>query len=243
MSSTILPVHNLDRRETFAQRHHRFCGQYGEPDVVGHSLTGAIGRHLLQLLLEEERYNKVFSLVRRSSGINHPKLVEKIVSFDALDDVEGMERVDDVYCCLGTTRKKAGSSSAFRQVDLDYVLDLGRLGQRLNASAFTVVSSIGAGDGARGLYFRTKTEMEQGLRNLEYPSLIIVRPSLLHGERDEFRLGEHAAYYGMNALSWLPGVKRYLPINTAQVASAMLKATVRAEPGVTILENRALHEC
>ncbi len=110
--------------------------------------SGAVGRHLLGYLLDSSAYSHVISLVRRPSGIVSAKLTEQVIDFDhpgGLSELKGFHSVDDIYCCLGTTRKKAGSAKAFQKVDRDYVLMLGQLGKRLNAARFTVISSMGAG--------------------------------------------------------------------------------------------------
>ncbi|MBL0103565.1 MAG: NAD-dependent epimerase/dehydratase family protein [Bacteroidetes bacterium] len=86
--------------------------------------SGLIGAELLQLLLNDGVYSKVYSLVRKNTGIRHPKLEEILVNFDALDASLGSIKADDVFCCLGTTMKKAGSEAAFRKVDYDYPLAL-----------------------------------------------------------------------------------------------------------------------
>ncbi|CAM3685050.1 NAD(P)H-binding protein [Parendozoicomonas haliclonae] len=204
--------------------------------------SGAVGRHVLDRLLQAPEYERVISLVRRPSGIADPKLDERIVDFDNLDLGTLPEpQATDVFCCLGTTRKKAGSAEAFRKVDFDYVLNLGLLAKDAQVERFAVISSIGAGSGKnKGLYLRTKAEMEQALKALQLPSLIIVRPSLLVGERNEFRLGEHLAQLPLKLLSFIPGFGNYRPIRTAQVASAMVTLALGSGEGVHIYESRAL---
>ena len=100
-----------------------------------------------------------------------------------------------------------------------------------------VISSLGAGGKASGLYLQTKTRMEQGLRQLSFPSLLIFRPSLLHGDRDEFRVGEQIGYWGLSVLAGVPGLKRYKPVATEQVARMMISATLKTAEGECVLEN------
>ncbi|WP_281647460.1 NAD-dependent epimerase/dehydratase family protein [Parendozoicomonas sp. Alg238-R29] len=209
--------------------------------IVGSS--GAVGRHILRLLLESDNYQKVISLVRRPSGVTHGKLVERIVDFDSLTSFTLNERVNHVYCSLGTTRKRAGSAEGFRKVDLDYVLALGEWSKCCGAERFGVISSIGAGQKGRGLYLQTKTEMEQGLKELDFSSLLIFRPSLLHGERDEFRLGEQLGYWGLKGMSWLPGLQQYQPVATETVARVMVEYVSRSHvEGLEVVEGLAFHE-
>src|SRR3989442_13902735 len=82
--------------------------------------TGLVGRACLDLLLDDGRYSKVVAVTRRPIGIRHPKLEERIVSFDALSR-DALSGCDVAMCALGTTIRKAGSQPAFRLVDHDYV--------------------------------------------------------------------------------------------------------------------------
>ncbi|MCL6269419.1 NAD(P)H-binding protein [Sansalvadorimonas sp. 2012CJ34-2] len=211
--------------------------------------SGAVGRHLLQKLLACQSYSKIVSLVRKPSGIESSRLTELVVDFETLDqlgELEGLdavEQIDDIYCCLGTTRKRAGSAQAFQRVDRDYVLKLARLGMRFNMQKFAVISSVGAGKGSSGLYLKTKTEMEQQLGELNIPQLLIFRPSLLHGERAEFRLGEAVGFYALQALKWLPPLMKYQPVLTSQVAKAMLSITLNSQnENVRIVESMEMQK-
>ena len=204
--------------------------------------TGAVGQKLLQRLLDCPEYSNIYILTRRSTGIKHPKIVEQLTDYNPLPVADEFPEMDDIYCCLGTTRKKAGSAQAFRRVDLEYVEALARLAKQLKASRFAVISSAGAGGRMGGLYLETKRQMEMTLTSINLPYLVFIRPGLLHGERSEFRLGEKLGYYPMKLLSLLPVTifKDCRPVNTDMVADAMLKSMFLSHPSqnqVTIIDN------
>src|SRR5690606_24320068 len=123
-------------------------------------------------------------------------------------------KVDDVFCCLGTTIKKAGSQNAFRRVDYDYPVALGKLAKSAGAKRFLVISAMGADARSNIFYSRVKGQMEEALKKMEFPALHIFQPSLLLGKRDEFRLGEKAASVLAPAISPLlrGKMKKYKPI-------------------------------
>ena len=162
--------------------------------------TGAVGRHLLRLLLDSGHYSEVVSLVRRPGSLKHDRLVERVVDFDNLDLSDHPVEVADAYCCLGTTRKKAGSDEAFRRIDHDYVINFAEAARQLGAKRFAVISSMGTDGKWGGLYMATKRAMEADLKAMNFPHLVIIRPGLLHGERDEFRLGEELAFWALSPL-------------------------------------------
>src|SRR5687768_15734091 len=174
--------------------------------------TGLVGSHVLPLLLTDDAWSHVVTLGRRPSPIQHPKLEQPIVDLGALDAMGGLPRADDVFCCLGTTIKQAGSQEGFRRVDYDFVVGLARAGLR--------VSAIGADPSSRVFYSRVKGEAEAAVRQLPYRGVQIFRPSLLLGERAEFRMGERLATIAAPLLK-LPLVgrlRRYRPIEAAAVA-------------------------
>jgi uncharacterized protein YbjT (DUF2867 family) len=195
--------------------------------------SGLVGSHLLRMLLQSDRYSQVISVGRRELAIIHPKLDQQIVDFDHLQKSASELAADDVFCCLGTTIKKAGSKEAFYKVDHTYVTQLAEVTLRRNASQFLVVSAMGADAGSRIFYNRVKGEMEQDVRALGFTSLHIFRPSLLLGEREEHRTGEAIGAKIMRPLTalMLGPLRKYRPIKAETVASAMLRAAALDQKG------------
>ena len=201
--------------------------------------TGLIGKELVQLLLTEPRYTSVTLLVRRSTGISHPKLHEEIIEFDQLEQSHVDLSGADVYCTLGTTIKKAGSQEAFRKVDYSYPLALGRLAKAQGAKQFLIVTSMGANPKSRTFYIRVKGEVEEGLLELKLPALHFFRPSLLLGNREEFRLGERVSAVVSSLFSPLFSgpLRKYKPVHARTVAKSMLQAAQNGTQGSHVYES------
>lgn len=227
-----------------ARREGEAAGMKRKAVVAG--ATGLVGKELVRQLLEDEAYGSVVILVRRKTGLAHPKLTESIVDYRALagGDEQAVQALDlagaDVFCALGTTIKKAGTQEAFREVDYDYPLALGRLAKEQGAARFLIVTAIGANPASRIFYSRVKGEVEEALRALNLPALDLFRPSLLLGKREEFRLGERLAALFMPWLSGLLG--KYRPVHGRTVAAAMIQAAKSGEPGVRIHESNRIRE-
>lgn len=199
--------------------------------------TGLVGGHCLQLLLGDGRYTAVHALVRRALSVEHPRLRQHQVDFDRLaEDHADLFRVDDVYCCLGTTIRKAGSREAFRRVDVEYPATAARLAAAGGAGCFLVVSSTGADPDSRIFYSRAKGEMEAAVRTAGIARVWVFRPSLLLGEREEMRMGERVAEWVMRPLSPLMAgpLRRYRPVHARQVAAAMVALAFSNSPGGTV---------
>ncbi|MDW7673640.1 MAG: NAD-dependent epimerase/dehydratase family protein [Bacillota bacterium] len=189
--------------------------------------TGLIGMEMLQYLLAAKEYSKIISITRQSSGIKHEKLEERIIDFDMLSRHDFSQfRINDVFCCLGTTIKKAKSKEAFIKVDLEYPLTIAKLAKEVNAEKFILVSSMGANARSKLFYSKVKGQLEEQLQQLNFHSLIIFRPSLLLGKRAEFRPGETMAAVVAKGLFFLfiGHLKKYEPIAAKKVAQGMYKA-------------------
>lgn len=204
--------------------------------------SGLVGGHVLRLLLEDRGYDRVTTLARRELPLAHPKLTQRRVDFEHLAQLADFPRVHDVFCCLGTTLKQAGSADAFRKVDLTFVVELGRVAARHRASQFLVVTALGADPGSRVFYSRVKGEAEAAVRRLAFDGVYIFRPSLLLGARPEHRPGERLAALVAPLVSWaLVGpLARYRPIRAAALARAMVRVARDTTGGVQVYESDAI---
>jgi uncharacterized protein YbjT (DUF2867 family) len=181
--------------------------------------SGLVGARLLALLAAEPSYREVHAVLRR-----------------ALPDAPRRGPVDDVYLCLGTTIRAAGSQEAFRRVDFDAVVGVARLGRRLGATRCVAVTALGADAASRVFYNRVKGDAETALARLDFASLTILRPSLLDGQRTESRPAERLSLAVLRPVaSLIPA--RWRPVPADAVARCMLAAGLRGEPGLRILES------
>lgn len=176
--------------------------------------TGLVGGFLLDRLLQEDLYREVKALVRRPLERQDRKLSTAVVDFDQLADSTDAPRVDDVFCCLGTTIKKAGSKAAFRKVDQDYVAALAHLTRAAGARRFLLVSSIGADPAAGNFYLSVKGAAEEAVRACGFPELHVFRPAQLLGPRQEDRPGERLAIVAARLVTpfLLGGWRRFRPV-------------------------------
>jgi len=194
--------------------------------------SGLTGSCLLEQLLESDRYDRVKALVRRPLEREHPKLEQVVFDYDN-PDPEIIE-ADHVYCCLGTTMKKAGSKEAFRKVDYDYPLQLARMAYRNGAQKFALVSAVGANSRSTFFYNRVKGQLEADLREIPFQSVYIMRPSMLLGSRKEKRTGEELGKAVMKPLRFLfPSNMK--PVHASQVAACMADQMNRDEQGVHVI--------
>lgn len=203
--------------------------------------TGMMGKTLVQLLLEDTAYQQVIVLVRRSTGISHPKLVERIVSFDRLESEVGADLLKntDVFCTLGTTMQQAGSREAFRRVDFEYPLSLGKLALQHHSASYIIVTAMWASEQSWMFYTRVKGELERELLSLGLPRLVILRPSLLTGDREDESFTDRATevIFRMIDPVLIGPLARMKAIDCKKVAQAMINKARDTKPAVEVLES------
>ena len=187
--------------------------------------TGLVGAHLLRRLLADPRYGRVIALTRKALPVQHPKLTATAVTLETLPGALADVRGDDWYCALGTTIKRAGSQEAFRRVDYDYPMALGRQAAATGAKQYLLVSAIGASAKSSIFYSRVKGELERDLAALGLPKLHVFRPALLLGDREEHRRGESVATVLMKAANPLIGgpLAKYKAVRADDVAASMIR--------------------
>ena len=210
--------------------------------VIG--ATGLTGTHLVAALLQDPVFDKVKVLVRQPWAHSRPKLESIVVNFDDEAGLDPALQGDVLFCCIGTTIKKAGSQENFRAVDYGIPVRCARIAHEQGVSQFLMISSIGANPHSRNFYLRTKGETEEAVLKAGFSSTCIFRPSFLIGQRKEFRLGEWIGKYLIQLFYFLlqGRWKKYRGIKAATVANAMLVAAKQKDAGVHVFESDAIQQ-
>jgi uncharacterized protein YbjT (DUF2867 family) len=196
--------------------------------------TGLIGNLLLLKLLKDDTYERVIVFVRKKTNFTHQKLTQEIIDFNNTDSYKNLVKGDVIYCCLGSTIKKAGSEEAFKKVDYQYPLEFAIAGKENGVNQYMLVSSIGATVKTANFYLKTKGEIEKELSSLNFESLILLRPSMLLGKRNEFRFLELLGKVFMTIISFMfiGPLKNYKAIQAYKVADMMIKQAILFPKGI-----------
>lgn len=203
--------------------------------------TGLIGNQLLQLLLDDSFYSEVKAISRNPLTINHPKLKNIVMDVDGLAQHANQLQADDVFCCLGTTIRKAGSKDAFRKIDYEYPLTLAKILKELGAKHYSLITALGADKNTSVFYNRVKGEVEDAISQIDFQSYHVFRPSLLMGPRSETRSGEEAGKVFFKLFGFLIPLK-YKGIESIKVARAMLHFAKQNQSGKFIHESKELQQ-
>jgi len=191
--------------------------------VVG--ATGLVGSHLVSKLLNDQRYSTVKVFTRRSTGIINPKLQEHIVDFNLIEKWGNSLTGDELYSCLGTTLKQAGSKEKQYLVDYTYQYEIAKAAAENQVPKYLLVSSAGANRFSPNFYLRIKGSLDYEVSQMPFERIIIFQPSALLGKREKPRFWEKIGITLINILTKIfPSFRKYRPIKAETVADAMINA-------------------
>ncbi|WP_434037321.1 NAD(P)H-binding protein [Formosa sp. 4Alg 33] len=186
--------------------------------------TGLTGSHLVKSLLNNSYYSRIVLFSRSTCGIQHAKITEYLIDLFDLDSYKTLFRGDVVFCCIGTTKSKTPDKAKYHKVDYGIPVAAATLCVQNNINRFICISALGADATSNVFYNRTKGEMQAVVLSLNIENTYILQPSLITGGRAEFRLGEYIGkiIMGITAPLFVGKLKRYKPIQSKTIATAML---------------------
>lgn len=187
--------------------------------------TGLTGGILLKKLIRDPEYKKIILFSRRESGEKNPKIEEHIVDLFELAEHKEKFKADEVFCCVGTTKKETLNKQVYRKVDLGIPVTAAKLCKENNIQTFLVISALGANAKSKIFYNRIKGEMEEVVLQQGLQKTFILQPSLIAGDREETRPLEFIGNKFMKVANYLllGPLKKYRSIHPATIAEAMIK--------------------
>jgi uncharacterized protein YbjT (DUF2867 family) len=197
--------------------------------------TGATGKDLVRVLLQDPDYSKVIVFVRRTTEISHAKLSEVITDFDKLETVSDAIKGDVLFSCLGTTLKAAGSKENQWNIDYEIPARFSEIAKRNGVDKIILLSSYGAYAASNVYYSKIKGKLEDHIENMAFDQYIIFRPGLLERENTD-RLGEKISSALLKSLNSLGIARKFKPMPTLTLAEKMVKASKVHENGKRVIE-------
>lgn len=186
--------------------------------------NGLVGSHCISLLLEDDNYSQIIAATRKPLLVNNNKLTTLVIDFNDMESELATLEVDDVFCCLGTTMKKAGSKQAFNYADFELPVRAAKWAKQNNVAQYLIVTAMAANPNSLFFYNRVKGNVQTSLQQINLPALHILQPALLLGKREEKRPLERIGKNIATPLSFLllGPLKKYRPIKGESVANAMI---------------------
>ena len=197
--------------------------------------TGATGKDLVNVILQDPFYTEVLIFVRRSSGIVHPKLKEIITDFDKQEKVADLIYGDVLFSCLGTTLKAAGSKDKQWHIDYEIPLRFAEIAKQNGITRMVLLSAYGASATSKVFYSQLKGKLEDAIAKLAFDSYIIFRPGLLE-RKDTDRTGERISAGLLHFLNRLGLIRKFKPMPTTILAEKLAKAPSTFSQGLHVIE-------
>ena len=208
--------------------------------VVIFGSSGLIGGFLLNYLLSESKFEKILVASRRPINVVHNKLNNQIINFSNKVEIDNcIKNSSIVFSTIGTTKAKVQNNKKYREIDFDINYNIAKSCKDKNVNKFILISSSGADVKSVNFYLKLKGEIEHEINKLNLNSFIVLRPSLLLGKRNEFRLGERIGQIILPLFSKIlpPNVK---PIHAELVAKAMILYAKSNMSGNNIINNKSI---
>lgn len=191
--------------------------------VLGSS--GLIGSLLLEKLFNHPDYSTIITIVRKPQQINHPKLIEIVTDFNSDINLDDIETINSIFSCLGTTRKKTPDLDAYHKIEVDIPNQFAKIGNQKGLTKFHYISAVGANANSSNFYLKMKGEAEETLQKNTIKQLFLYRPSLLIGNRAEYRLAENISSKVFPLINFfLRGkLSKYKSIEAGKVAQSLIE--------------------
>ena len=185
--------------------------------------SGLIGDHLLNKILQSNKYTHIKLFVRSIPKIGNSKVETIQTDFNNLEKHKDSIVANDCFFCIGATKKNAPDKNEYRRIEYNIPVEIAQIAKSNSVDSFIYVSSLGANPNTSGDYLKNKGQVEEELKKLNFPKLAILRPSILLGDRKKNRVGEKIGVFVMQMLSplFLGSLKKMKPIKAEYVAKAM----------------------
>ncbi|WP_321517106.1 NAD-dependent epimerase/dehydratase family protein [uncultured Bacteroides sp.] len=196
--------------------------------------TGLVGTQLVNLLLNDQDFDKIVVFGRKSLNITNQKLEEHLINFSTPENWEKLVKGDVLFSCMGTTLAKAGNKEKQYEIDFTYQYNFADIASRNGVSEYVLISSAGANIHSPFFYLRMKGKLDAAVKELPFKKVVIVRPTQLYGSRHERRISESIGLALSKALNKIGLFKKRRPIHVQRVAEAMIESLQYYDSSVTV---------
>lgn len=208
--------------------------------VIG--ATGATGKDLLDLLVQDDFFDQVDIFVRRDLGVQHKKLKIHSIDFDKPEQWKHLVQGDILFSCLGTTLKAAGSKEAQWKVDYGYQYQFAKIARENNVKNYVLVSSSHSSPNSPVFYSRMKGQLEEAVKALGFSKLVIFNPPVLIRKNSDRAL-EVAGLKAIQLFNKIGFFRTQRPLPTEVLAQAMINSAKIKDNGFFTIRGKEIWKC
>ena len=212
--------------------------------IVMIGASGAVGGHCVRALLADPRLTRLTLLGRRiDPALTDPRVSQHVVD---LTDAQALGPLlpghDSAICTLGVGEPSKVSAAEFRTVDHDMPVLFAQGCHAAGVTRFALLSAVGVSSRSRFLFVRTKGELEDTLRGLNFAALVLAHPSMILTPTNRYGPMQAvvlAVWPWLNPLLAGP-LRRYRGIKVDRLGTAIARATLGEQTGEQVMEWDAL---
>ncbi len=208
--------------------------------------SGAVGSITLQKILSFSNVDKVLSLGRRAlDTVNITKLNQKIINVSDPDTYKNLILgFDTAICTLGVGESSKVSKDHFLKIDKKAVLDFAIVCKLNGVKHFQLLSSVGANSSSKSFYLKTKGELNDSLRELNFERLSLFQPSMILTPKNRYGFSQAIILKVWPKLDFIfqGKAKKYRGIKVEELGKAIAKNTLKEGNGTEILHYNEFKE-
>ena len=189
--------------------------------VIG--ATGATGREIVKLLLNDNNFEQVTIFIRKAPKIQHEKLKIHVIDFNEIEKHKDLIKGDVFFSALGTTKKDAGGKDQQYKIDYTFQYKFAKIAAENGVANYSLVSSVGANSKSFFFYPKIKGALEEAVKKLKFKKIDIFQPPMLVRQQDLMRSGEKSGIKLLNILNKIGILKSQKPLKVNKLAEKMVK--------------------
>ena len=203
--------------------------------------TGATGKELVKLLLEDSNFSQVSLFIRRTIDVDHEKLTIHKIDFTRLNEYNSLVEGDVLFSALGTTKQEAGGKKEQFLVDYTYQYEFAKMASENGVNHYSLVSSIGADKNSFFFYPKIKGALESSIKSLKFNKIHIFQPPSLIRQPELIRSGERYSINFLQAINKLGLLRSLKPLLVKDLAMKIINESLTNKiEGITIYKSKDL---
>lgn len=212
----------------------------GSVSIVMIGATGAVGTHVARWLASSDQVSRLTLLGRRpTEGLDEKKVTQHTVDLHDPRSYQSLLHGHSVaICTLGVGEPSKVDSETFIEIDKRLPLDFAIACKSSGVRHFELLGSVGADAGSRSFYLKTKGELVEALKALNFERLSIFQPSMILTPTNRYGLSQGlalAVWPKLSPLMFGP-LKKFRGIPVEQLGRVIAQNAVTAGAGVRVLQ-------
>jgi uncharacterized protein YbjT (DUF2867 family) len=201
--------------------------------------TGAVGGEALKSLIATNQFEKITLLGRRNvEGISNKKITQHKMDIFNVNSYENVLLNHSIaICTLGVGEPSKVSKEDFIKIDKKAVIDFAKACKKAGVRHFELLSSVSIDVKSSSFYLRTKAELVEVLKDLNFERLSVFQPSMILTPTNRYGILQGITLAVWPKLNFLlkGSAMQYRGVKVEQLGKAMARNIYKNETGYETL--------